>query len=130
MAGRSVAQKLLLKDGDVLHLSGATPELAARLRPLPAGVTDGAADAATVAVVVVVTRAELRARFGSDLPRLAGARAVWFVYPKGGRADLNRDTIIAESGAYGWRPISNVAVDDVWSAVRVRPLTDAESPVG
>jgi len=130
MAERSVAQKLLVKEGDVLHLGGATPELAALVEPLPAGVTDGPAADASVAVVFVSTRAELLERFGAELPQLGGARAVWFVYPKGNRADLNRDTIIAESGAFGWRPISNVSVDDVWSAVRVRPLTDAEAPVG
>ncbi|AAT88951.1 hypothetical protein ATY41_02055 [Leifsonia xyli subsp. xyli] len=58
------------------------------------------------------------------------SRAVWFVYPKSGRADVNRDAIIAESGAFSWRPIANLAVDEVWSAVRVRPLAMGETPVG
>lgn len=130
MAERPVAQKLLVKEGDVLHLDGATPELAALLLPLPSGVTEGPATGASVAVVFVRTRAELLERFGAELPDLGAARAVWFVYPKGNRADLNRDTIIQEAGAFGWRPISNVSVDDVWSAVRVRPLTDADAPIG
>lgn len=130
MPERTVAQKLLLRPGDVLHVGGAGPAQLAALQPLPEGVRDGAADAATVAVVFVSSRAELLERFQARLPVLGGARAVWFVYPKGNRADLNRDTIIQESAAFGWRPISNVAVDEVWSAVRVRPLTDAEAPVG
>jgi hypothetical protein len=83
-----------------------------------------------VSVTFVRTRDELLARFGAELPALAGARAVWFLYPKGGKADFNRDTFIREAGAFGWRAISNVAVDDVWSAVRVRPLADGEAPVG
>jgi hypothetical protein len=83
-----------------------------------------------VAVTFVRTTDELLERFGSELPVLAAARAVWFLYPKAGRADVNRDVIIRESGAFGWRPISNVSVDDVWSAVRVRPLAEGEAPVG
>jgi hypothetical protein len=130
MAERTVAAKLLVRSGDVLSVSAPEPALAALLGPLPEGVTTGTSAEAGVAVLFVRTRAELLERFAADLPALAGARAVWFVYPKGGRADVNRDTIIAESGAFGWRPISNVAVDDVWSAVRVRPLTEAEAPVG
>ena len=127
---RTVAQKLLVKPGDALSVTGASAEERALLDPLPSGVTEAGAAEAAVAVVVVRSRDELLERFGSELPALGGARAVWFLYPKGGRADVNRDVIIAESGAFGWRPISNVSVDEVWSAVRVRPLGDGEAPVG
>ncbi|MFF2052016.1 hypothetical protein ACFVU2_10495 [Leifsonia sp. NPDC058194] len=130
MAERSIAQKLLLRAGDILAVDARAPGLAALLGAIPDGVSEGPAAEASVAVLFVESREELLDRFGSELPALAGARAVWFVYPKGNRADLNRDTIIRESGAFGWRPISNVSVDEVWSAVRVRPLTGDETPVG
>lgn len=130
MSGRTVAEKLLVKPGDVIAVAAPEAGLGALLEPLPEGARTGSAEEAAVAVVFVRTRAELLERFAAELPALGAARAVWFVYPKGGRADVNRDTIIREAGAFGWRPISNVAVDDVWSAVRVRPLTDADAPVG
>lgn len=127
---RTVAEKLLVKPGDALSVDGATEAERALLEPLPEDVAAAAPAEAAVAVVFVRTRAELLERFAAHLPALGGARAVWFLYPKGGRADVNRDVIMRETGAFGWRPISNVAVDEVWSAVRVRPLADGEAPVG
>jgi hypothetical protein len=132
VAERTVAQKLQVKAGDVVALVSASADERARLGPLPDGASvigDGTAGA-SVAIVFVSSRAELLDRFASELPGLTAARAVWFCYPKGNRADLNRDTIIRETGAFGWRPNSNVAVDDIWSAVRVRPLAAGEAPVG
>jgi hypothetical protein len=127
---KTVVQKLLLKEGDALSLVGAGEDERVVLGALPDGVTEVDPGEAVVSVTFVRTRDELLARFGAELPALAGARAVWFLYPKGGKADFNRDTFIREAGAFGWRAISNVAVDDVWSAVRVRPLADGEAPVG
>ena len=127
---KSVAEKLLVKPGEAVSVVGATAGERALLDPLPEGTTEAAAAEAAVAVTFVRTTDELLERFGSELPVLAAARAVWFLYPKAGRADVNRDVIIRESGAFGWRPISNVSVDDVWSAVRVRPLAEGEAPVG
>ena len=86
---RTVAEKLLVKPGDALSVTGASAEERALLDPLPSGVTEAGAAEAAVAVVVVRSRDELLERFGSELPALGGARAVWFLYPKGGRADVN-----------------------------------------
>lgn len=44
------------------------------------------------------------------------------------RADLNRDTLWPVLGEYGMRPVSQVAVDEVWSALRFRPLKPGEPP--
>lgn len=126
---KSVGEKLLVKPGDAVSVVGATAEERALLDPFPEGTTESAVAQAAVAVTFVRTTRELLERFGSELPVLGAARAVWFLYPKAGRADVNRDVIMRECGAFGWRPISNVSVDDVWSAVRVRPLAAGEVPV-
>ncbi|AGW41268.1 hypothetical protein O159_11820 [Leifsonia xyli subsp. cynodontis DSM 46306] len=112
MTAKTVAHKLLIRPGDALSVVGGTPEARALLGPLPEAVTEVEPGRAAVAVTFVASRAELLERFASELPVLGAARAVWFVYPKGGRADVNRDAIIAESGAFGWRPVANVAVDE------------------
>ena len=44
------------------------------------------------------------------------------------RADLNRDTLWPVLGEYGMRPVSQVAVDEVWSALRFRPRKPGEPP--
>jgi hypothetical protein len=43
-------------------------------------------------------------------------------------ADLTRDTLWPVLGEYGMRPVSQVAVDEVWSALRFRPLKVGEPP--
>jgi hypothetical protein len=127
---KTIVEKLLIKTGDGLSLLGAGADERAVLGDLPTGVAEVEPARATVSVTFVRTRAELMTRFADELSAVAGARAVWFLYPKGGRADFNRDTFIQEAGAFSWRAISNVAVDDVWSAVRVRPLAHGEASVG
>ena len=47
----------------------------------------------------------------------------WVAYPKAGQlgTDLNRDTVAAALTDRGVRPVRQVAIDDVWSALRFRP---------
>ncbi len=132
MTERTAAQKLQVKPGQSVGLIGATDDDVARLGVLPKGAHRETSDPVSSAIVLIYvrSRAELLERFASELASLTEARAVWFCYPKGNRADLNRDTIMHESGAFGWRPNSNVAIDDTWSAVRIRPLRHDEAPVG
>jgi hypothetical protein len=123
-AERTVAEKLQVTAGDIVGVTGDV-EL---IGPLPNGASFSAEFAGVdVALVFVESRSDLLDRFATLLPQLAGARAVWFCYRKANAVDLNRDTIIRESGDFGWRPNSNVAIDSVWSAVRVRPLATGEA---
>ena len=127
MAEKSIAQKLLIKPSSSVW---ATPaERAALINPLPDGVrrADRPADA-TVAVVFADDAAAVRrslAEHGSDL---ADVEAFWVAYPKGNRSDINRDSLWPILAEHGLRPISQVAIDDVWSALRFRPLRDGEAP--
>jgi hypothetical protein len=43
-------------------------------------------------------------------------------------ADINRDTLWPILAEYGMRPIGQVAIDDVWSALRFRPDREGEAP--
>jgi hypothetical protein len=47
----------------------------------------------------------------------------WVAYPKSGQlgTDLNRDTLASILSASGLQPVRQIAVDDVWSALRFRP---------
>jgi hypothetical protein len=60
--------------------------------------------------------------------RLAASAIVWVAYPKGNRSDINRDSLWPIVGEYGLRPNGQVAVDEVWSALRFRPLMEGEAP--
>ena len=123
---KTVAQKLLIKPGTSVWLSD--PGRLALIEPLPDGVehADGPAGCAT-ALVFADDAAGLRGvldRHGDDLH---GPAAVWIAYPKGGRSDVNRDSLWPILGEHGMRPIGQVAIDETWSALRFRPLEPGET---
>ena len=125
MAGKSVAQKLLIKPESSLWVS--SEDHLARLGPLPAGVrratTPGDADAV---VLFAADQASLRAGLASHGAEVARAAIIWVAYPKGGRSDMNRDSLWPIVAELGLRPISQVAIDETWSALRFRPLAPGE----
>jgi hypothetical protein len=114
----SLARKLNLKDGMKVRVVGK-----------PAGVdlgdvvtTFGKADADAV-LVFVKTRAEVDAK---GAPVVAAARAdqlAWFAYPKAAQlgTDLSRDVLVRHLEPRGVQPVRQIALDDVWSAMRFRP---------
>ena len=127
MSTRSVAEKLSIKPASTVWTSDS--RRLGLIGPLPDGVvaTDriGEADVAIVFAGDEATVRGVLAGSGSELDR---PRAVWVAYPKGNRTDLNRDSLWPILGELGMRPISQVAIDDVWSALCFRPLADGEPP--
>jgi len=117
----------------------ATMDLTARLqlRPeqglCPVGAPDGAAtaldgisrdDGTSSALLVFVTdRAALDARRDTIVAAASADRLTWVAYPKAGQlgTDLHRDTLAAGLTSHGVRPVRQVSLDDVWSALRFRP---------
>jgi len=51
-------------------------------------------------------------------------RLTWVSYPKSGQlgTDLNRDALAELFAGSGIQPVRQVAIDDIWSALRFRPL--------
>lgn len=56
---------------------------------------------------------------------------LWLAYPKktsGVESDLQREsTWETMSDATGWRPVSQIALDNIWSALRFRPQVEVKS---
>jgi predicted SnoaL-like aldol condensation-catalyzing enzyme len=55
---------------------------------------------------------------------------VWISYPKKSSrvdSDLSREVVWAAMEGTGWRPVSQIAIDEVWSALRFRPTQDVKS---
>jgi hypothetical protein len=125
MTGRTVAQKLLIKAGNTVWVSD--PARSGLIGVMPEGVRPVADLAeAEVGVVLVDDEVGLRAFAAAHRELLGSPRALWLLYPKGNRIALNRDSLWALMADYGVRPITQVAVDEVWSALRFRPLTERE----
>jgi hypothetical protein len=82
----------------------------------------------TTALVFADDAASLRGILNAHKDQLARPSALWVAYPKANRTDINRDTLWPILSEYGLRPITQVALDDVWSALRFRPLKEGEAP--
>jgi hypothetical protein len=124
MSAKTTAEKLLIKPGTAVWASDPA-QIGVVALPGDARTVDGPADA-DVALVFAADAASLRATLAAH--DLHGAGAVWVVYPKGNRADINRDNLWPILAEHGMRPVSQVSVDDTWSALRFRPLRPDEPP--
>jgi hypothetical protein len=121
----SVAEKLLVKPGSTVWVT--PPERAALLGPLPDGaVTTTVVEGASVAIAFVDDAGAVAAFLDEHGDRLSAPAILWFCYPKGGRSDINRDTLWPMVAVHGLRPITQVAIDETWSALRFRPLAPGE----
>lgn len=85
---------------------------------------------ADVAVLFTRDRQDVDTVMTEHLEALATMRAVWIVYAKGNKTDMNRDTLWTQLEGYGWRAVAQVSYDATFSALRVRPMNDGETLPG
>ena len=113
-----LAKKLQLRPGQGVDASGVA---ATGLAALADVATEDGPDAALL--VFVTDRAALGDHLGSVVAAASADRLTWVAYPKSGQlgTDLNRDSLAALLTAEGVRPVRQVSIDDVWSALRFRP---------
>ena len=116
-ADMSLAKKLNLKSGMKLRVIG---------KPKDVDLAD--VEVTSLAnvkdVLVFVTRVADIDRVATPMLEAALAdRIAWAAYPKAGQlgTDLNRDILAKELQKRGAQPVRQVALDDVWSALRFRP---------
>jgi hypothetical protein len=127
MSTKTTAEKLLIKPNTTIWSSHA--ERLPLLGPLPEGVGQaGDLAGATLALVFADSAAGLREILEPRRGELATPGVFWVLYPKGGRADINRDSLWPILTEYNMRPIGQVAVDGTWSALRFRPIKEGEAP--
>ncbi|HEU5428095.1 MAG TPA: hypothetical protein VFU74_14545 [Actinocrinis sp.] len=126
MPEKSVAAKLLVKPRTTLWLSH--EDRLALIAPLPDAVAIvPAISGASAAVMFADSASDLRQLLGEHADEdLAVPAAFWVAYPKANKADINRDTLWPILAEHGMRPISQVAIDDIWSALRFRALKPGE----
>jgi hypothetical protein len=115
-----LAGKLQLKPGQSVAVVNAPADAALNLADNP--MADRPADADAV-VVYCTNRADLE-RLRDDVVSPARRDALtWVAYPKARQlgTDLNRDLLAELVKAHGVQPVRQVSLDDVWSALRLRP---------
>ncbi|GAB3823784.1 hypothetical protein [Hymenobacter jeollabukensis] len=124
---KSAVDKLQIKPGAVVGLLGLPSDLQPALAELWERATVEAALAPTVpftSVLAFATKQQEVEELAAQLVHAPGDVAVWVAYPKGTskkyRCEFNRDTGWAALGAAGFEPVSQVAIDEDWSALRFR----------
>jgi hypothetical protein len=113
----SLAKKLNLKTGTKLRVLG-------KPRDVDLDDVEVTALANVKDVLVFVTRATDLDRLAAPMIEAARAdRIAWAAYPKAGQlgTDLNRDLLAKELQRRGAQPVRQIAIDEVWSALRFRP---------
>ena len=132
MTVNPIVKKLGLKPGMRALVVAAPDGYVHRLSPFPEGVEIATKPAGTYEFIqFFATRmSEIQKSAPGLLQRAAPEAVVWITYPKktsGIDSDLSRDILAAAMTDKGWRPVSIVAVNDVWSALRFRPIADVKS---
>jgi hypothetical protein len=125
---KSIAEKLLIKPGN--RVAVLPPESVGMppLGELPDGaeLTKGERDA-DVVLFFFSSQAEQEARQTGVIQGARPGAIVWFISPKKSGAvqsDLSRDVVWKTLEPTGWRPVTNISVDDTWSALRMRPTNE------
>ncbi len=132
MAESPLAKKLRIKPGYRVALLNAPSGYRAQLSPLPervevAKTTAGDSD---LVHLFVSSKADVDRRVPSAIGALKQGGVLWISYPKRSAkvaTDITRDIGWDALRSAGWRPVSQVSIDDTWSALRFRPVTDVKS---
>lgn len=122
-----VARKLLVKPGSTVRLVDAPLGADELLGPLPTGERRAASGSADVVVVFVADLAGFTASIEALRREARSSKAAWVAYPKksSGRSEgLGRDVIRTTLDATDITPVTQVALDETWSALRLRPLDE------
>lgn len=117
----SLADKLHIKPNQAVAVYHLPEEVDLEL---PENCTVTAVPAAADAVIVFATnRTELDERAQPAIDAALRDALAWIAYPKGGQlgTDLNRDSLWETLSERQIRPVRQVAIDEVWSALRFRP---------
>lgn len=88
-----------------------------------AGVETTSSPKADAVIVFARTLAEVDAKAGPAVDAARQDRIAWVAYPKAGQldTDLNRDVLWKHMLKKGVQAVRQVAIDEVWSALRFRP---------
>jgi hypothetical protein len=118
MSDKPVAERLQVKGDRRLAVVGASAALDKAI-----GVKKSRADIAEAEVILlfVSNRAKLDAQLPALLKKALPTAILWLAYPKltsSLAADLSRDVIHTLAPKYGLDTVSQIAIDDDWSALR------------
>jgi hypothetical protein len=122
MSDKPVAERLQVRGTRRLAVVAAPDGLEALI-----GANAARADVSQAEVVLLFVRdrAGFTAELGALLPRIGAATILWVAYPKltsSLAGDLSRDVIHRAVPDHGLTTVSQIAIDNDWSAMRLKRL--------
>lgn len=130
MADKSLLKKVRLKEPDASLVLNAPVDILERLMPVQTEVQDRKF---SFVLLFVHSQAELRTHLPRALAALDDDPVFWIAYPKKSSplaSDINRDTGWEPVFEAGYGPVSQVAIDTTFSALRFRPEKDVKRKEG
>jgi len=125
MSDKSVAQKLFIRENHTVLLLNAPKGYKKALGKLPKGVKIITKSSTPVDFIQLfaATKADMTRLFRQAKPLLKEGGLLWATYPKAGQmdTDLKREVVWECGQAVEMQPVSQIAVDAVWSALRFKP---------
>ncbi|MGH8139032.1 MAG: hypothetical protein ACREUL_06300 [Steroidobacteraceae bacterium] len=120
MSDKPVPERLQVKRSRRLAVLGASPDLDRAV-----GATEARTDVAKADVILLVApdRAGLQTQLPAALTTAPPAVILWVAYPKLTSplaADLSRDVVRSLVADHGLDTVSQIAIDDDWSALRLK----------
>jgi Protein of unknown function (DUF3052) len=125
MSDKSVAQKLGMKAGKTMFVAKATTAVPQLLGAIPEGAAwvDKGAGPFPLVLLFAKDRASLVKELSACKSKLAAGGALWVAYAKGSSTkvtDINRDTIREYVTTVGLDTVGIIAIDEDWSALRLK----------
>jgi hypothetical protein len=120
MSDKPLAERLQVKKGRRLAVLAAPRGVDALIG---AGAARAGAESADVVLLFAADRRQLDAALPRCLKKAPETAILWVAYPKltsALAADLSRDVIRSIAPGYGLDTVAQIAIDDDWSALRLK----------
>ncbi|MHA1925393.1 MAG: hypothetical protein ACXABV_03685 [Candidatus Thorarchaeota archaeon] len=129
MSSKPIPKKLFIKENYIVLLVNEPEGYRDLLIDLPDDVkiVSSSAEPVDFAHLFVRDRVELEAHLEKTNAYVKKGGLLWVSYPKGTskiKTDINRDSIWAYSKTLGIRPVTQISIDDTWSAMRFKPIEE------
>jgi hypothetical protein len=110
-------KKLQLKDGQTIAVLGGNATMYLTSRRVDADVADAL-------LIFIANEAQLRKNLDFLKDGAAKGKLTWLAYPKARKldSDVNRDIIRQIANENGLDPVRQIAIDETWSALRLKGL--------
>ncbi len=134
MADTPLIKKLGIKPKQRVVILNAPEGYLEQLGALPADIelvtTTTPSDTSNAVLLFVRNQAELESQTPRAIQLVKPGGLLWISYPKQSSkvtTDLNRDVLWKVFPNKDWRPVTQISIDEVWSALRFRPKSEVGS---